>query len=534
MGVLFEHLRPLDSDVAETTAEPAAEDFDLTTLRLLRSTSDQMYEAIADVDSTFREDFENEQNFREALRFRQRELQGLQRRRRELIDRVSNGAYNYGFRDGVSVPDADMKERQRTAEAVSDSALILISREDRETVTHKEAWDAHHFEKVVELASQEIEQHTSAPSRGDREGVQQLCIHLHRRSQAYHAMQLLSLALTDLNRAYQLAAEFGVHSVAHAELSLRSRAGAPMTQYGKRPAGDTDGGSITKKPKQDSSRQVARPIGILSLSTELLLIVSDFVEPADRIRLANSCRELRRIPQLWQQLVFKRIRQTLRVGWHHDTIGACVAAIATCQRRSHGTLTSVILKGYILPNDLEPIFEVLRTNSHSLRYLAIPTLDQERCYRGLYQQCPNLVGIDIRINHRHSSDSALFGLVEKHNLGPTTSLFPISSMPFRLRYFLASTETDCGDLSQHMAGLEVVEGVCRDRQKRPSFIKGLVSIAPTLREWTDCLEARWDPLRLKAATFLTIFCLPRPSCFRDCASSVPCGASTSLIANFQC
>ncbi|GAC94170.1 inosine-5'-monophosphate dehydrogenase [Pseudozyma hubeiensis SY62] len=47
-----------------------------------------------------------------------------------------------------------------------------------------------------------------------------------------------------------------------------------------------------------------------------------------------------------------------------------------------------------------------------------------------------------------------------------------------------------------MEGLEVVEGVSRSRQIQKSFVEKLVAAAPTLREWIDCLEARWDPLKV--------------------------------------
>lgn len=74
-------------------------------------------------------------------------------------------------------------------------------------------------------------------------------------------------------------------------------------------------------------------------------------------------------------------------------------------------------------------------------------------------------------------------------------------MPFKLKHLIANPDYDCGDMSEHMRHLEVVQGVRRKCQKQASFIKGIISAASTLREWVDCAEAKWDSETVSMSDF---------------------------------
>ena len=388
-----------------------------------------------------------------------------------------------------------MRLRQQAAELAEEVHSTAVSRTINHAANIKEAWDENDYEKVIELASRNIEEHASASKNYDYDGVQQLCANLQCRFKAYQAMKLFSLAAADANRAFELLAEFGVDSSVNLGLSQRSStetfSASQKDPHGRKRVGNGSGATESKRRRIGSDGSTASPPTIFSLLPDLLLRVSEFLQPEDRIHLANTCAEFRKIPELWQHLVFRRIRSTLRVGWHRDTIDACVAAIDTCQRRSHGALISVALKGFILPEHLESIFEALRGSLRTLKFVGIPTADQIRCYRELYSQCRSLTGVDVRLYHRHSDDTSR--LIEYKQLGNLLHVFPPEGeLTFQLKYFLARPDFDCGDISPHMDDLEVVEGVCHARQKQASFIKGIISAAETLREWTDCAEAKWD------------------------------------------
>ncbi|GAC94171.1 hypothetical protein PHSY_001742 [Pseudozyma hubeiensis SY62] len=434
MQSLFEQLRHGDAPAEDgDQSELTLEDFDLASLRRIRVVADEITTELDALNALHRDDFESADMYHRVRYAHAHRHSKLRKEHRRLLEQIGQGAHRHGMALG-----SDMEKRQKKAEGVSDTAMIEIFKRDNEVASHRKAWDSNDFEQVVELASQRIEALAYAPSLYDYEGVQELCSNLQRRSEAYHAMKLVSLALADLKRAYELVTEttgFHRHTEAHiaknSDLEASHIGGLEIAAHKtKRSAGDALDDRAFKRQRQIREQSQTPSAGFLSLSLELLLNISEWFDPADRIRLANTCRELRRVPHLWQQLVFKRIKQTLRVGWHRDTIEACVAAIETCQRRSHGTLTSVVLKGYILPDMLGPIFKALRSNPLSLQYLAIPTMQQELCYRELYRLCPNLLGVDIRINARHSSDGVLYGLVSRHSLGPSTSLFPSTPMPF--------------------------------------------------------------------------------------------------------
>ncbi|SPC66397.1 uncharacterized protein UHOD_08500 [Ustilago sp. UG-2017b] len=355
------------------------------------------------------------------------------------------------------------------------------------------AWRRNDLEKVIELASLSIEEHAAAPTRGDHEGVRRLCANLRCRFKAYQAMKLFSLAVADAERVLHLVATYGDDLDTDMQSLFGNKpegALATQAQEGslKRRAADELSTNTTKRPRRNAEPQVHMP-AIFRLSTELICSIADFIEPADRIRLANSCRQFRKIPQLWRQLVFRRAHKVPKEGWHRDTIDACITAIQTCQRRSYGALRSVELRGYINSGSLTTVFDALRPSFSTLKFLAIPAMDQKLCYNHLYQHCANLAGIDVRFNHRDSVSS--YSPLPEVHMADKYSFFPPSQMPIKLSCFIADPSYDCGNISPHMQNLEIVQGITPKRQVQTSFIQGITSAAPTLREWIDHRTSRW-------------------------------------------
>lgn len=389
-----------------------------------------------------------------------------------------------------------------------------------------EAWARKDYESVVELASCSIEQLASTPTRNDLDGVQQLCTALRYRFKAYKAMTLYSLAVADADRVMNLLSEFDVDvnfddsqspistpatsgpapsttsapdpDDKHSEIATSSsrpasgRRSARLTQQGqKRSASDslTEEKAKRIKGKKPTKRRLVRRASemLINFPVELILTIAELLDAVDRIRLASTRHDWRHIPQLWQALEFKRVCNTTSKGWGRDTVDAAVAAIETCQRRSHGTLSRVVLKGFVTSHAATQILEALRPSSATLKDLAIPAMDQKLCFEQLYQFCPNLEGIDIRIDMAPGYD------VNIETLARYTSLFTLAKLPCKLKSFISRQSIDCGDIAPHLQGIEVVRGVSYKRQKQLNFIEGIVKAAPTLIEWQDDPDnKKWD------------------------------------------
>ncbi|SPO31657.1 uncharacterized protein UTRI_10302 [Ustilago trichophora] len=402
---------------------------------------------------------------------------------------LEDSLHNPRSRMDTSVQDAS--KLSGAVEIAARTSLSSFSMTVQEPATLQQAWAQNDFEKVVEFASDAIEEFAQAPARRDHDGIRQLCAGLWWRFKAYQSMRLFSLAVSDANRAFELLVQLGFDMRDGSGLlpanTSESRLQEQSGQRTLKRLASNDSIIAAKRPRHDTQTEASIPAAFHNLSLESILAIADYLDPADCTSLRNTCRGVRRIPQMWQYLVFVRIKKTLRSGWHRDTIQACVDAIDTCQRRSHGGLRSVILKGLILSADLPTIFEALRPSLQKLFHLAIPTLDQKRCYQDLYQHCPGLASIDIRINHQDVPDSAAERLLSAQ----CTSSFPSSQMPYKLRYFYASPEFHCGDLTPHMAHLEVATGVKSSCQESRNLVTALISAAGTLREWVESPGVRW-------------------------------------------
>lgn len=161
-------------------------------------------------------------------------------------------------------PDEDMRKRQRAVEEADEVNPTAVIPPVNDADTLKEAWDEMDFEKVVELASQEIEEHTSAPLDRDYAGVQQLCAGLQRRFKAYRAMKLFSLAAADAERAFQLLAEFGVNS--ETNLDLFSVDASEPTSQGQN-------GKGTKR-RRIENQNAPSPVASSSLLSQILVHLS--------------------------------------------------------------------------------------------------------------------------------------------------------------------------------------------------------------------------------------------------------------------
>ncbi|KAJ9479926.1 Nucleolar RNA methyltransferase [Pseudozyma hubeiensis] len=378
---------------------------------------------------------------------------------------------------------------------VVDMAPLTVTPDSSRPITLHQAWERNNFEAVVSLASSLVELRASAAAFDNVDLVRELVAALRHRFLAYDKLGLASLAVADAKRILELIAKFGADADVQVDEDLLPKLASldtvavPVLEAGgvrapKRPAEDTFGGSLIKRPKA-GDRLLVRKISIIQLPVEVILLIADHLGAPDRIKFANTRLDWRRIPELWRSLEFVRVKHNTTYGWQRDTIDACVTAVETCQRKSHNSLSSVVLKGALNSEGVAHILEALQSSSHSLKHLAIPTFDQKRCFTHLYKCCPNLSGIDVRLG----PDSGSRHLAA---YGPPTSLFESSKLPFKLKTFISDQSLDAGDIANHMAGLEVVHGLKFFRQKQISFIDGIVRAAPTLLEWVDDTRDYWD------------------------------------------
>uniref|UniRef100_V5EVJ9 Uncharacterized protein n=2 Tax=Kalmanozyma brasiliensis (strain GHG001) TaxID=1365824 RepID=V5EVJ9_KALBG len=82
-----------------------------------------------------------------------------------------------------------------------------------------------------------------------------------------------------------------------------------------------------------------------------------------------------------------------------------------------------------------------------------------------------------------------------------TYMFTKTPWPFKLKYFFANPDVDCGPFESHhphvpfvphMKGIEVVHGINFWRQRDPGFAAAIDLMAPTLREWIDRPGVTWS------------------------------------------
>lgn len=388
-----------------------------------------------------------------------------------------------------------IRKHVKLEDNVVDMAPLTVTPESSRPITLRQAWERKNFEAVVNLASSLVEVRASAAAFDNVDLIRELVAALRHRFLAYDKLGLASLAVADAKRILELISKFGADADVQVDQDLLPKLASldtvavPVLESGgvrapKRPAEDTLGGTLIKRPKA-GDRLIVRKISIIQLPVEVILLIADHLGPSDRIKLANTRLDWRRIPELWRTLEFVRVTHNTTYGWQRDTIDACVTAIETCQRKSHNTVSSVVLKGALNSEGVAHILEALQSSSHSLKHLAIPTMDQSRCFTHLYKRCPNLSGIDVRLG----TDS---GSRHVAAYGSPTSLFESSKLPFKLKRFISDQSLDAGDIAHHMAGLEVVHGLKFFRQKQISFIDGIVRAAPTLLEWVDDTRDYWD------------------------------------------
>lgn len=383
------------------------------------------------------------------------------------------------------------------------AATLPLIRTSARPTSLRQAWDQNNHEAVISLASSLIEQRASAIAHHNIDGIRELCAALRHRFLGYEALGLSTLAVADAKRILALTGRFGsgvdvevdeellpilasIDEIAEQPdaVVLSSFDGTNLSRGLKRAAEDALGGSLLKRTNAGPESLLRKSTGIIQLPVEVILMVAKYLPTPDRIKLANTRYDWRSIPELWRSLEFVRMKGIGGKGWQRDTIDACVTAIQTCQRRSHNQLTSVVLKGYMTSSGVAHILEALQPSSTSLKYLAIPTCDQKQCYTHLYKRSSNLSGIDIRCfidPPGHTSPGQ-----------EQSSLFCVGKLPFKLKTFISTQLIDCGDIAPHMAGLEVVRGVKFIRQKQLNFIDGIVRAAPTLIEWVDVVDDRWD------------------------------------------
>ncbi|SPO27782.1 uncharacterized protein UTRI_04187 [Ustilago trichophora] len=401
--------------------------------------------------------------------------------------------------------DRKMQERKRPEldETSNNLETISIRTEPSRLASYAEDPIRNELANTIQFYSTSIEHLNGELMKPDPRYAPQLFAVLILRSQSYAAIGLLGLAKNDAERAVELFAEMKRTHVADHGSSLSGAIPSDKRSSTQRVCPLTDnrvahsrqshhaaistGHSSAKRQKREERLSQSTFLGVLEMPTEIILTIAHHLDPVSRIRLAGTHPGWRKLPHLWQSLHFSRIDQVSVKGWHRDSINACIDAIQTCQVRSHGTLASVILKGFITPNMVGRILDALRSSSATLTHLAIPTLDQSQCYDKLYQHCHSLSGIDVRL----CLDEREPNLCEE-NLLRSTHLFCSAKVPFRIKTFVGSPDYDCGNVTPHLEGFEVVRGLHLKRQKRPDFISALRRAAPTLIEWRDCPDNKWD------------------------------------------
>lgn len=195
-------------------------------------------------------------------------------------------------RGSVYWPDWDMMARQRLAEEALEVGPVAISRTIDTAATFDEAWAENDFEKVVELASRNIEDLFNALARRELEAVQQLCKNLRRRFKAYQALRLFSLAVVDANRAFELLTEFDVDlddarprpaQQAEQRIVKRESDAESATRANKRRRRVTDQSAVPTPPPPTLTPPAAAPPALVNLPTNLLLLVADHNDPLGQL-----------------------------------------------------------------------------------------------------------------------------------------------------------------------------------------------------------------------------------------------------------
>ncbi len=463
---------------------------------------------IGDSDNSY--DREEVQSLLEQAGGARREIQHLQPK----IDKLSSqlDIFKQAHSQRIKMAEDQAAEEGRMDEIASLPHLSSTASDSSGTTNLQAAWERKDHEMVVQLASTLVEDASGAPGRDDLDGVRHLCTGLRLRFKAYTAMRLYSLAVGDASRLLDLLTTYGADVQGDDDLEVGSTTGIQSEPAARRrsarlsqPRGQkrsatpkASGGQQSKRSRlvrssqpqpqpqpEPTSGNDGETISILYFPVELILLIANHLSITDRLHLANTCHDWRRIPQLWQSLKFRRTKSTGKDGWHYDTVQACVTAIEICQRRSRGTLTCVKLQGFVTSGAVGPILDILQLSSATLQHVAIPTLDQKLCFDRLYYRCPNLTGIDVRFTS--TSDANVLAQDPQR----ITSPFQSDTLPFQLRSFYSRADLPYGPLTSHMEGLQVVHCMAYKRQKKLSFVDGLLRAAPTLVEWWDDVGTDW-------------------------------------------
>ncbi|SPO27772.1 uncharacterized protein UTRI_10175 [Ustilago trichophora] len=267
--------------------------------------------------------------------------------------------------------DRKMQERKRPEldETSNNLETISIRTEPSRLASYAEDPIRNELANTIQFYSTSIEHLNGELMKPDPRYAPQLYAVLILRSQSYAAIGLLGLAKNDAERAVELFAEMKRTHVADHGSSLSGAIPSDKRSSTQRVCPLTDnrvahsrqshhaaistGHSSAKRQKREERLSQSTFLGVLEMPTEIILTIAHHLDPV----------------------------------------------------RSHGTLASVILKGFITPN--------------------------------------------------------------------------MSRLRLRKRY------TSPG-------GFEVVRGLHLKRQKRPDFISALRRAAPTLIEWRDCPDNKWD------------------------------------------
>ncbi|SPO27413.1 uncharacterized protein UTRI_10530 [Ustilago trichophora] len=204
--------------------------------------------------------------------------------------------------------------------------------------------------------------------------------------------------------------------------------------------------------------QLLIPCHINRLPNELLVRIAQFLDVGERLIMSQTCNTWRDIiltKHLWTELVIN-IKQGPMIATSLTPSQAekWFQHIKICAQKSGHSLEKVQIGGPFPHKLLVPVLSVLRRSAHSLTFIELTALDQERCYSLLYRYCPKLTTLNVRCARPIPIDSF-------PSLKVKVSLIKDSpesvDVPFLLERFSCDPRVRHPGLAKHMCCLRVLE-----------------------------------------------------------------------------
>ncbi|SPO27071.1 uncharacterized protein UTRI_10530_B [Ustilago trichophora] len=255
------------------------------------------------------------------------------------------------------------------------------------------------------------------------------------------------------------------------------------------------------------------PCHINRLPNELLVSIARFLDIGDRLVMSQTCNTWRDIiltKHLWTELVIN-IKQGPNTATSLTPRQAekWFKHIKICAQKSGHSLETVRIGGPFPQALLVPVLSILRRSAHSLTFIELTALDQERCYSLLYRFCPKLATLNVRC-------ARPMPISGTPSLKVKARLFEDSpenvDVPFLLERFSCDPRIKHPGLAKHMCCLRVLDNYnpYTEGTKRPEPVSGQVltpieaqddepwsRIADCLEKW--CVGPHWPSSEILAA-----------------------------------